>query len=471
MKWFYLDQSLFTDMIADALVKAGMSVRTSDKYEDSTSLQSKLEMFDPDVILTSGWNNAHTESNFKTIRNYCNNSGAFYVHWSFEDPLHTETWSKFIVNTGRPDYMFTHDYDSTELYRRIGIPSSYLPFACHPDWQKAHIPLEEFSSDISLIATYKPWIDTEESYRIKSLKKLLYPLIENGFEVNVWGPGWVEHRNQLSFEIPEKCLRGPIDYKDISKVYSSSKIVLGIQNADGLLTQRTYESLACGSFLLTTDSPAVHRHFTVGEHLLTSMNPEDTVQLANYYLKHSKKRRAISSKGKTYVREHHTYVHRIEEMVKKINPYLKSQKINSRSTLIQNPLPVDQMNSQQQTNKFILSERRPKRIIIKKDMINENFKMKSTKLTLTLPYSPVTRNPVLHCHFLLNDLSDNMIIQGYIPQLSGRIMTLKAESSSNNEYYFDITELIKQMIESSNTHFGISLQPSVKTFSPQININ
>ena len=101
MKWFYLDQSLFTDMIADALVKAGMSVRTSDKYEDSNSLQSKLEMFKPDVILTSGWNNAHTESNFKTIRNYCNNSDAFYVHWSFEDPLHTETWSKFIVNTGR----------------------------------------------------------------------------------------------------------------------------------------------------------------------------------------------------------------------------------------------------------------------------------------------------------------------------------------------------------------------------------
>ena len=128
------------------------------------------------------------------------------------------------------------------------------------------------------------------------------------------------------------------------------------------------------------------------------------------------------------------------------------------------------MNTQQQTINFILSERRPKRIIIKKDMINENFKLNTTKLTLTLPHSPVARNPVIYCHYLLHDLSDDMIIQGCIPQLSSRIMTLKAESSSNNEYYFDITVLVKQMTESENTNFGISLQPSVKTFTPQINI-
>lgn len=59
----------------------------------------------------------------------------------------------------------------------------------------------------------------------------------------------------LGKNIPEDWLHGYIHYLEARKVYNSADIVVGIQNHLTQLTQRIYEILGAGGFLLTADTP------------------------------------------------------------------------------------------------------------------------------------------------------------------------------------------------------------------------
>lgn len=49
-------------------------------------------------------------------------------------------------------------------------------------------------------------------------------------------------------EIPPNWIHGYLDYTEAYKVYSSAKVVIGLQNCESQLTQRTYEILGSGGF-------------------------------------------------------------------------------------------------------------------------------------------------------------------------------------------------------------------------------
>ncbi|MGG3800906.1 CgeB family protein [Metabacillus fastidiosus] len=474
MKWFYLDQSIFTDMIVKALRNCGQTVQCSEENENAKSLKLKLETFLPEVILTSGWNNMHTKANFEVIKKHCKIYHSLYVHWSFEDPVHTETWGKFIIEAGSPNYVFTHDYGSPRVYEQLGIPSSYLPFAFDPDFHYNISPVQEYTSDISLIATYKPWIDKEETFRMKSLKNLLLPLLQNGFNVNIWGPGWIEHRTKLPFDVPEKYLRGPIEYKDISTVFCSSKINLGIQNGEDLLTQRTFECLASGGFLLTDSTAAVQRHFINGEHLVASNSAEETVALANYYLNENNKRQQISMNGQNYVVSKDTYAHRIEQMIDTIKPYVNARSNNPTSPSIQNEqkhfiLRPSSISTTENLKSiiFTLSDYPSSYIFLKINNSEMNSSLKCAKLKLILS-TPLTGKLILHCRYIQSEWSPETVAKGYLPRMSLKPMnTLIGDKAFNTEYEFDITAMLKEIMEAN---YGVAIQPSIKKFQPILEI-
>ena len=100
-------------------------------------------------------------------------------------------------------------------------------------------------------------------------------------------------KNILGVDIPRDWIQGYIDYTDANKVYSSSDIIIGLQNLPTQLTQRTYEIMGSGGILLTNDIPIINRLFKSGRDLITSSSPEETIELVKYYLQYPEKRNVI----------------------------------------------------------------------------------------------------------------------------------------------------------------------------------
>ena len=88
-------------------------------------------------------------------------------------------------------------------------------------------------------------------------------------------------------------IRGHLPYLEAIKVYNSVDFVIGPQNADDRLTQRTYEILASGGLLITDDTPEVRRWFRPGKELLVSSSEKETRKLIDKYRKFPARRKQI----------------------------------------------------------------------------------------------------------------------------------------------------------------------------------
>ena len=119
-------------------------------------------------------------------------------------------------------------------------------------------------------------------------------------------------KNILGVDIPRDWIQGYIDYTDANKVYSSSDIIIGLQNLPTQLTQRTYEIMGSGGILLTNDIPIINRLFKSGRDLITSSSPEETIELVKYYLQYPEKRNVIKkcfrSRERTFLSKRAEYI-------------------------------------------------------------------------------------------------------------------------------------------------------------------
>lgn len=85
---------------------------------------------------------------------------------------------------------------------------------------------------------------------------------------------------------------------------------------------RTFEALGCGAFYLTQKTPAHGHLFVPGRHLVWSEEPQQTVELARYYLGHPDRRQSVAAAGQAEVYARHTYRHRAESLLAAISPHL-----------------------------------------------------------------------------------------------------------------------------------------------------
>nr|WP_280518662.1 glycosyltransferase [Lederbergia wuyishanensis] len=121
-------------------------------------------------------------------------------------------------------------------------------------------------------------------------------------------------------DIPKSWQHGYLDYTEANKVYNSAKIVLGLQNHPTQLTQRTYEILGSGGFLITQDTPEIRRLFTPNQDLVVSSSPDETIKLVNFYLSHPKERERIRKDGLKTVQKH-SYKARAEYLLEVLRFY------------------------------------------------------------------------------------------------------------------------------------------------------
>lgn len=295
------------------------------------NLFQMIERFKPDFAITIGWGLEHTKDKLKIIRQQMEAYKIPLIYWAVEDPAYTDIWSIPLINTVNPSFVFTICPNKVEVYKKLGIPSEQLDFGYEETINKPDDAYPEFESQIAIVANAYPNILEKypEHFRHKSLDILIRPLLKENIRIDFWGNDWDKMEKYLGFKIPNDWIHGFLNYKETNKVYNSSKIILGLQNYPYLLTQRTYEILGSGAFLITVNTPGVINKFIPEKDLVVSSNQEETVQKVKYYLNHPEERSQIQTQGRKAIQVH-SYKARANQI---INTLVKSNIIKNCSSV------------------------------------------------------------------------------------------------------------------------------------------
>jgi len=280
------------------------------------NIPEMISEFKPDLIITMGWTNELVGEKVSWIRKYVKLAKIPHVYWATEDPTHTISFTLPLIQQMQPDFVFTICRQRVDYYKKMGIKAAHLDFGFHP---RIHhfSPLEDkYRHSIAVVANGYPQNLAlhPKHYRIESLKTLISPLIKENIRIDFYGWGWENLADILGYSIPEEWIHEYLPYTLANHVYSSSDIILGLQNHPTQLTQRTYEILASRGFLITSDTPEIRSLFTPDEDLLVSSSPQETLDLVIYYLKEKDKREKIREHGQNSVKIHH-YKNRATYMI------------------------------------------------------------------------------------------------------------------------------------------------------------
>lgn len=182
------------------------------------------------------------------------------------------------------DYIFSSQKNFVEIFRPK--KSFWLPYAAEPEVHKKFDLPKIY--DVVFVGNVNPSIYPE---RVKLLK-----LIGEKFNLKVFTNVYGE---------------------DMAKIYSQAKIVFN-KSAAGEINMRVFETLACGSFLLTDrlkPEVGLEEIFEDKKHLVLYDNEKDLLEKINYYLTHETEREEIAYNGYKEVLSNHTYEHRVEEIL------------------------------------------------------------------------------------------------------------------------------------------------------------
>ena len=110
------------------------------------------------------------------------------------------------------------------------------------------------------------------------------------------------------------------------KVINEIKIMLNCGRGNTDINQRTFETLACGTFLLTNWIPEEYQLFKDGEHLVYWKDYNELCDKITYYLEHEDEREAIAVNGYNEVVSKHLHRHRITKVLEDIEEKASSTK-------------------------------------------------------------------------------------------------------------------------------------------------
>ncbi|ACV62023.1 conserved hypothetical protein [Desulfofarcimen acetoxidans DSM 771] len=279
-------------------------------------LDQLIDEYRPDLIFTTGWTKIHTKAKLAILKNLAEKHKVKQAYWATEDPRWTNEWSLPYIEATGQNYIFTINRGSLPFYRKRGYTAHYLPWACNPEFHRPHMRQEAYHCDIAIVATAGV---TWNSYRKNSVQILLQPLLEKGYNIKIWGSRWDKvDPSIVGFKVDTGPLMGKLPYEETNYVYSSAKIILGLQNTNRELTARTFEVLGARGFLLSPTTPAVLETFTPGKHLEVTRSAGETLEKVNYYLAHEAERIKIATTGQAEVYAKHTYEHRAADILRVI---------------------------------------------------------------------------------------------------------------------------------------------------------
>jgi hypothetical protein len=215
----------------------------------------------------------------------------------------------------RADFVFTVDGGHDAEFKRRGIHHYYLPPAVYGKECVEGIPRKEFECDVAFVGTYhylREW-----PYR-KQLIDFLKKTYGNRFKL---------FGDVITNEDPGHKIM--VFGKDLNDVYASAKVIVCDSiNSPHYWSNRIYETLGRGGFVIHPKIEGLEKEFTYGKHFV----PYDygdfdgLKRKIDYYLNHSKEREEIRKAGHNYVKTYKTFKKRAEQIIRiimgeKVDPY------------------------------------------------------------------------------------------------------------------------------------------------------
>lgn len=117
------------------------------------------------------------------------------------------------------------------------------------------------------------------------------------------------------------CHGGVSSLKEMPLVFRESKININttMRAIRTGLPQRIWDVLGSGGFLLTNYQSEIPENLEIGKHLVAYESLDEAKELIEYYLTHNEEREEIARNGYEFVKEAHSVVHRVSEIIRVVS--------------------------------------------------------------------------------------------------------------------------------------------------------
>ena len=229
-----------------------------------------------------GWRNrivgydGAEDNPLRELLEYCRSNGIPTVFWNKEDPPH---FDNFLSAAREFDFVFTSDEDCVPRYREaLGHDRIYvLPFAAAP---RIHNPSREKGWPNYPVCFAGSWVSHKYPERVDALRYLLDPAVPLGlhiFDRNLtrddFGPDY------LFPDRYKKAIKGTLTYEEMLTAYRCYDVLLNVNTvseSSTMFARRVFESLACGTPVISSESVGMTR--MLGEHVRVTRSMEETAE-------------------------------------------------------------------------------------------------------------------------------------------------------------------------------------------------
>lgn len=135
-------------------------------------------------------------------------------------------------------------------------------------------------------------------------------------------------RNWTADLLDPRYLRGEwIPNAELHRLYASAAIVLSDSLTDmreeGFITNRVYDALASGGFVISEEVPGLDAEFDGA--VVTYRDGAELVDRVEHFLDHPEERNALAAKGRSAVLARHTFGHRVDAIIEAVEPRLAAR--------------------------------------------------------------------------------------------------------------------------------------------------
>ena len=260
---------------------------------------------------------ADDDNPLRELLAYCRSNGIPTIFWNKEDPPH---FDDFLSAAKEFDFVFTSDADCVPRYREaLGHDRIYvLPFAAQP---RVHNPSREREWPKYPLCFAGSWVPQRYPARSERLRHLLDPSLTHGLHIFDRNLTRAEYGLEHSFPDQYKeAVRGTLSYEAMLTAYRCYDVMLNVNSiseSPTMFARRVFESLACGTPVISSESVGMSR--MLGKHVRVTHSEQETASAPSraYW----KTKRRVSAKDTLltgYVHENHTYRHRMNEVFRRV---------------------------------------------------------------------------------------------------------------------------------------------------------
>ena len=263
-------------MLQFSPIKSQIFARRFFKKQADLAIAEQVKHYYPDIVIILGMKNLDrwTVDALRVVAPKAIFIGRDTAAWPENDTERIAIAKKMdiVIATNAGEWL--------QFYKDAGVPRcAFIPCPCDPDIQRPYEVVEKFRTDIIFAGKSQHPEGDNDPDRHSILQKL----------------------STMPNATLYACFGNPsIEGIDYFKAISNAKIALSINAVNSVRlyhSDRLFECLACGAFVLAKRVPDSDLLFKDGTHLKYFNTPEEFFSLADWYLRNEQERKKIAKAG------------------------------------------------------------------------------------------------------------------------------------------------------------------------------